>query len=186
MELGGVDAAYVTDNGTSNSTSVNEDTIKQHSLDVCVDGGSDLDVAVAIMRKKPPGCGYTGTTTVTVTDSDVPYPSLPAAAVSFTRAQKIPIYFSVSIKAVATPPADAQSQIVSAIVSMFNKDKTGNAVSGTVYSSNYFAPVLSIGSWVHLLGVTVGISANPSGVNISSNIDQVFTLSPSDVSVSVS
>jgi hypothetical protein len=39
-----------------------------HSIYVCVDGGSNLDVATAILAAKSGGCGYNGATVVNVTD----------------------------------------------------------------------------------------------------------------------
>lgn len=39
-----------------------------HSIFVCVDGGSDIDVATSILQPKSGGCGYNGATVVNITE----------------------------------------------------------------------------------------------------------------------
>lgn len=94
LNVENVESCFVIDNpsGIADTTKVPGKSLPPHSLYVCVDGGSNEDVAKAIFDKKSIGCDYAGTMeTVTVKDSDQDY------QVSFDRAELKPIYVTVSV-----------------------------------------------------------------------------------------
>ena len=65
----GVTSYVVRENYTSSSATIDSISIPANSIYCCVNGGTDLDVATAILNSKSIGCGWTGNTTVPVTDT---------------------------------------------------------------------------------------------------------------------
>lgn len=92
-------------------------TMVAHSIYVCVDGGTDLDVATAILNNKSLGAGYNGGTTVPVVE--------PASGqtydVTFDRPTAIPIKARVTIKS-GTYLVDPVTAIVNSILAYANGD----------------------------------------------------------------
>lgn len=183
----GVTAVYVVDNSTAAAVTTGGISLAAHSLYVCVNGGTDEAVALAMLRKKPPGCGYTGTTTVTVADPDSAYQTAPLYAVTFTRALATSLYFGVTIRASSTVPSTAATQIQAAILAAFEADG-GDAgiIGGTVYASAYYAAVAALGSWAKIVEITVGTAASPTGFTAALNINQIPTLDTASITVTVS
>ncbi|KAK0359783.1 hypothetical protein LTR94_029908, partial [Friedmanniomyces endolithicus] len=128
--------AYVTENDTASAVTVGGVSIAARSIYVCAYGGSDADVARAIWSKKPPGCGYTGSTTATVTDTDSGYVApYPTYSVKFQRPAALPIHFAVSIANGPQVPSDAAMQVKNAIVAAFNGEDGGQSarIGATIY-----------------------------------------------------
>jgi Baseplate J-like protein len=73
---------------------INSITLAPHSIFVCVDGGTDADVAAALLATKSLGCDWNGTTTVNVTDpvSGQVYP------VRFTRPAVVNVQARVTVR----------------------------------------------------------------------------------------
>ncbi|QHC34169.1 baseplate J/gp47 family protein [Komagataeibacter xylinus] len=183
----GVTASYVADNSTSAAVTTGGVSLAANSLYVCVNGGTDEAVALAILTKKPPGCGYTGTTTVTVADPNSAYQTAPTYSVSFTRATDTALYFVVTIKSGSSVPSTAATDIQAAIVAAFTADDgDGSIIGGTVYASTYYSAVAALGSWVRIVEITVGTSASPTGFTAALDIDQIPTLDASDITVTIS
>lgn len=69
-------------------------TLVEHSIFVCVDGGTDLAVAATLLANKSLGCDWNGSTTVNVTDSvsGQVYP------VSFSRPTVVDIAAKVTVR----------------------------------------------------------------------------------------
>lgn len=69
-------------------------TLVEHSIFVCVDGGTDLAVAATLLANKSLGCDWNGSTTVNVTDtaSGQVYP------VSFSRPTMIGVAAKVTVR----------------------------------------------------------------------------------------
>lgn len=66
-----------------------------HSIYVCVNGGSDLDVAAALLENKSLGCGWNGNTEVSVVEPV----STQVYKVRFDRPEPVPILIRVTITA---------------------------------------------------------------------------------------
>lgn len=86
-------------------------TIDPKSIFVCVYGGSDQDIGMALYKYTAPGCGFSGNTTVTVTDpwSNHDY------EVSFHRPTEVEIDVKVYVK-VDTGSGDVTGAIKQAIL----------------------------------------------------------------------
>lgn len=185
--VSGVTDAYVTDNSTSAAIKVGGVSIAAHSLFVCVNGGADEDVAQAILRKKPPGCGYTGTTSVTVTDANSAYSTAPSYAVRFTRATPTPVYVSVSLQGSSAVPSTAATEIQTAILAAFNGQDGGSRarIGGKLFASRYYSAVAALGTWARTIEITIGTTAKPTGFTAQMQIDQIPTLDASNIAVTV-
>lgn len=185
--VSGVTDAYVTDNSTGAAITVGGVSIAAHSLFVCVNGGTDEDVAQAILRKKPPGCGYTGTTSVTVTDANSGYSTAPSYTVQFTRATPTPVYVSVSLQSSSAVPSTAATEIQTAILAAFNGQDGGSRarIGGKLFASRYYSAVAALGTWVQIIEITIGTAADPTGFTVQMQIDQIPTLDASNIVVTV-
>ncbi|MFT9016569.1 MAG: baseplate J/gp47 family protein [Acetobacter sp.] len=181
----GVSAAYVADNSTAEPVTVGGVSLAARSLYVCVNGGTDTDVALAILSRKPPGCGYTGTTSVTVSDPNSTYSTPPRYTVSFTRAVATPVFFAVTLKNSAAVPSTAARDVQAAIVAAFATDPNAT-IGGTVFASSYYAAVAALGGWAQIIEITTGTVANPAGFTASLTIGQIPTLEAAAIAVTLS
>lgn len=90
-------------------------TLVPHSIYVCVDGGTDIDVATKILEKKSAGSNYNGTTTIAVIE---PF-SGQSFNVKFSRPAQVSILTRVTIKA-NTSILDPQAAVKDAILAFAN------------------------------------------------------------------
>ncbi|GAA3686684.1 MULTISPECIES: baseplate J/gp47 family protein [Acetobacter] len=184
LSVDGVTDAYVTDNSTDAAVTTGGVSIAAHSLFVCVNGGTDEAVALAIISKKPPGCGYTGTTSVTVTDPNSAYHTPPTYTVQFTRATDTPVFFAVSLQKNSGVPATAAAEVQAAILAAFD-GMEGSQIGQTLYASSFYSAVAALGSWVKIVEITIGTSSLPVGFTAPMDIDQIPTLEAANINVSV-
>ncbi|WP_338331989.1 baseplate J/gp47 family protein [Acetobacter sp. LMG 32666] len=183
----GVTDAYVCENSAANPVSVGGVTLPAHSLYVCVNGGLDADVALAILRKKPPGCASVGNSRVVVVDPNAAYATPPEYTVQFTRAQAVPVYVAVVLAGGVNVPSTAVTDVQAAIVAGF-AGATGAervAIGGTVYASNFYTSVSGVGDWVKIVGITVGLAAQPTVPTVALTIEQIPVVSTATISVQV-
>nr|WP_298794631.1 baseplate J/gp47 family protein [uncultured Acetobacter sp.] len=181
----GVTDVYVTDNSTSVSVTTNGVTLAPHSLYVCANGGADADIALAILRKKPPGCAYNGSTTVSVADSSGVYGTSPVYTVSFQRPTPTPLYVTVRVASSTAVPSTVTTDIQTAVQAAFLGDDGGTRarIGGTLYASRFYTAVAALGAWAQIVEITVGTSANPTGFTAQVQPDQIPTLEPATISV---
>jgi len=168
LDVSGVSDAYITENNTSAPTVITGVTIAANSIYLCAQGGADVDVATAILRKKMPGCAYNGTTTVSVTDTNPLFsPNFPTYSVKFQRPTPLTIKFAISIANSASVPADAATQIQSAIISAFAGGDGGPRarIGSVLFASRYYSTVAVLGSWVQIVSIKIGTT--------TANLDQV-------------
>lgn len=163
LGVSGIVDAFVTENDTAANVVVGSQTILAHSLYVCVEGGSDADVARAIWTKKPPGCDYSGSTSVVVEDNNSGYVTPPTYTVSFQRAASLAIGFDVKIANGPDVPGNAQALIAAAIAAVFpNVARIGQRV----YASSFVCAIAAIGDWVKINSVGVnGGTSQAVGIN---------------------
>lgn len=188
LQVDDVIDAYVVDNSTGSSATIGGVSIAAHSLYVAVVGGSDEDVARAIWLKKPPGCDYTGTTTVTVQDTGSGYvPPYPSYDVKFTRPTATPIYMTVQLTDGGDVPSDVISQVRDAITNAFVGGDGGTraGIGSTVYASRYYSAVGLLGSWARIVSIKVGTTSPGAADDVSLNINQVPTLSANNITVTL-
>ena len=157
-----------------------------NSVCVSVAGGTSSDIAQAIWNKKPPGCSYNGNTSVTVYDNNystpVPY------TVTYLTPTSVPVYFNVNIKNSSLLPANITTLVQNAVIQTFNGlDGSGPPVSigSTSYSGRYYANINAINPNVNVIEVYLGTSASPTTLFITIGIDQLPTLTASNISVTL-
>lgn len=98
--------------GYENDTgSVDANGVPAHSICIVVQGGSTVDIAEAIYRKKTIGCGTYGSTTVTVSD----YEGNPVD-INFDVATDIDIYGQITLTTTAKYTAAIGQKIIQAVV----------------------------------------------------------------------
>jgi uncharacterized phage protein gp47/JayE len=187
LNVPGVLDAYVTENPTAAPVTIGGVVIAARSLFVSVIGGALADIALAIWRKKAPGCGYTGTTTVTVEDDNsgysIPYPIYD---VTFTVPAALPIKFLVTLATSVSVPADAEALIQAAIISAFAGNDGGPRakIGTTVYASRFYSTVAMLGPWAQIISIKVGTGGGtPALDDVVVHIDQVPSTAAPDISV---
>lgn len=148
--------AYVTENPAASAATIGGVLLAANSLYVGVRGGSDNEVASAIWLKKPPGCNYTGTTSVVISDTNSGYLTPPTYTVKFTRVADLAIDFDVTLAAGPGVPGDAAVQVEAAIAALFpSLARIGQAL----YASSFTCAIGGLGPWVRLLTIEVNGAA---------------------------
>ena len=179
--------AVVVDNPSNSTVSYGSTSysLAAHSICVSVAGGTSSAVAQAIWSNKPPGCGYNGNTTITVYDTSYATPI--AYTVTYLSPTSTPTYFTVQIKNSALLPANITQLVQNAVIASFNGQDGGTAVSinSTTYSGRYYANINAISPAVNVIEVYLGLSASPSTLSIAFGIDQLPTLSASNIAVTL-
>lgn len=109
----GVRRAVVYENFTG---AVDANGLPEHSVAPIVDGGTDADVALAVFRKKNPGCElHAAGTSVVVPDVFDLYPSN-TKDITFSRPNYIDMIVAVTVQNDGTLPNDADDRIKAAIL----------------------------------------------------------------------
>ena len=172
--VNGVQRSIVYENDTG-STDANG--IPAHSISVVVLGGTSTDIATAIARRKTPGAQTYGSTTVTVYDSR----GL-GTAINFYFLTSTPIYFAVTIKALAGYVSTTGDAIKQAIADFVN----GLEIGGDVYIAQ--AQAISalqnspLGKTFYLTDFRQGLAATPTG---TTNLAIAFNVAASCVAANV-
>ncbi len=111
LSLDGVKSVDLYNNYKLNPVTTNGVTIDPKSVFVCVYGGSDQEIGMALYKATAPGCGFTGNTTVTVVDPWCNH----SYEVSFHRPTEVAIDVKVYVK-VDTGSGDVTGAIKQAII----------------------------------------------------------------------
>lgn len=179
----GVVDAYVVDNPLATAQTIRGVSVAAHSLYCCVLGGADQAVGNTIFTKLSPGAAMTGGTTVTVTDTNPAFVApFPTYSIQFDRPAAVPIFFAVSIVNGTSVPSDATTQVQQAITAAFAK---AARMGGDIEALAYAGAVAALGPWARLRSLTVGTAVNPTGANVSLNINQNPTISAANVAVTL-
>lgn len=107
----GVGSMTFLENTAATTQTISGVSLVAHSVWCCVDGGTDLDVASAILRSKSAGSNFNGAVTQSVTDSV----SGQAYTVRFDRPTAVPMLIRVTVRAnssVANPTAAVRDAIM--------------------------------------------------------------------------
>lgn len=188
LAVSGVTDVYVTENATGSAVTIGGVSVAARSLYVAVQGGADADVARAIWTRKPPGCAYTGGTTVTVQDSGsgyvAPYPSY---TVKFQRPSGKRIYMAVTLADNGQVPSDALAQVQAAALSAFAGNDGGppSRIGGTVYALRFAKAISNLGAWSQLISIVIGATSSPASASVSVNINEIPTLAAGDITLTL-
>jgi hypothetical protein len=157
--------------------------LTQNTIYVCVAGTyASIDVANAILSKKPPGCGYVGNTTITAYDTTVAAFTPPGYpySVTYQAAANVNIFVRASMINSAAIPANAQALLAQAIADAFSGADGGISaqIGQLVLPSRFYSGISKLGSWVQLLSLTIGSdAATPDAVVTGSIAGTTMTVS---------
>lgn len=112
LEVDGVDFCQVYENDTSGTV----DGIPSKAFEVVVRGGTDEDIATAILSKKPTGIQAYGSETVVVTDE---YGD--EFTIGFTRATEVPLEARLTLLVSSTQTSDWEDTVKQALVDKFTQ-----------------------------------------------------------------
>lgn len=164
LAVPGVNDAFVTENDNDTPLTIGGVTLAAHSVYVCVDGGTGVDVATAIWTRKAPGCAYTGTTSVTVYDTSQGYtpPGVPYV-VKYTPASDLPVVVQVNLINNPKIPSTADAQIQQAITNIFaGVGASSRPKIGVPFlASTLYPAIVALGSWAQILNIVVGSQNSP-------------------------
>jgi hypothetical protein len=155
----GVKSLTFRENVSSDPMTVDDVTLVPHSIYVCIDGGDDMAIAVAMLRKKSIGAGWNGDVEVNVVE---PY-SGQTYLVKFARPVIQQIYARVTIRAPETL-SDPAKAVRDAIVSYAQGDidgEPGFVVGGSVSGFELAAAVNMVDPSIFVKDVQ--IATDPDG-----------------------
>lgn len=127
--LDGVRSLAFRENTSDQTAVIDGISMKPHSIWVCVDGGSDTDIATSLLNTKSLGAGYNGSTVIDVVEPT----SGQTYEVMFDRPTQIPIYIKVTIKN-NTSTLNPNLVIRESIMNYVNGDQEGE--EGFVVGAN--------------------------------------------------
>lgn len=179
-------SAYIYENKTANSETTDGITIPGHSLYIVADGGTDADVAQAIFNTKSAGCGLSGTTTANAYDD---YGR--TYSVSFNRPTQVQIDVTVQAQNLSTlSPQTVSQQIKDAVLAFASDSIPGvdGAKIGQDISPFEIAGVINITvNGVFVKNVEICLhGGTPAASVIDIKLNEVATIAPADISVTVS
>lgn len=183
----GVRSLSFRENVTDAPLVIEDVTLDTHSIYVCVDGGTNSDVAASLLATKSAGCGWNGDVTVEVVDQY----SGQTYEVLFDRPQEISFKVRTTVSAGQAATINPVTATKEAIMAYVNGEIEGE--SGLVVGQNVsvfeLAGAVNImfpGIYVSNMEISAISSGGDSWVNIIDiSISQIATLDPSNIAVTV-
>lgn len=182
-------SSFVYDNGNNSPITYRGVTIEPHTVYVCVDGGTDQDVAQAIFNKISAGCGYTGLTgqavDVTVVDGsyNVPY------IVTFNRPELVSFEVNITVKQNAYTGSTLIEDVTQAILDWANGkvDNVDGLIIGQSVSPFEIAAAVSDQiPTIQVKSCLICVSGGTLGTNeLQCNVNQVYSVNESNITVTV-
>jgi uncharacterized phage protein gp47/JayE len=181
----GVRSLKFRENYTDAPVDIDDVTLAPHSVYACVDGGSDIDVATALLSKKSMGADWNGDVEVDVLDefSGQLYP------VKFDRPTAVPIEIRVTVKS-GSPLIDAYEETVRAIMdyaSGLQEGEDGFVVGEDVSTWEIGGAINRRQSALYVLNLEISDDAGATWQTtpIDIEINQIPTISEEDIEVTV-
>lgn len=154
-----------------------------HSMYAVVDGGSDLDVATAILSVKSLGCNYNGATVVNVTEPA----SGQVYAVQFDRPTLVPIKARATIRVQGAAIADPAAAVRTALMAYAAGEidgETGLIVGQSVSPFEFSGAINSQVPGIYVQKMEIALAAGALGVaEIPITIQQLATLNVNNIEV---
>lgn len=184
-----IKSSFVYDNGTNAAITYQDISIPAHSILIVVDGGTNMDVATAILNKKSSGSGYTTisgqSVTVNVPDGayGVNYP------VTFNRPEQLVFDISIDVNQNTYTGSDLSQAVKDAIISWANGDVAG--VDGLKIGQNVSpyeigAAVSDKIPQIYVKSVKICLhGGTPAATELTCTVGQVYTISESNITVTV-
>lgn len=177
--VNGVTDFFGYNNATASPVTVQSVVIAANSIYICVAGGSNSDVANAILSKKSAGVAMTGNTTVTAFDNNPLYAAPIAYSITFQRPTTLQVVFAVQLVNSPNLPANAFTQVQNAIVSAFQTGNLGpkGRIASILYAGAYIPAITALGTWAQVASIQIGSPNTPSAVVTGSIAGNTLTVS---------
>lgn len=184
-----VKSSFVCDNGTGVAITYDGISIPAHSILIVVDGGTDAAVAAAILNKKSSGSGYTSITgqavTVSVPDGayGVNYP------VTFNRPEQLAFDIEIDVVQNTYTGSDLEQAVKDAIMAWANGEVGG--VDGLKIGQNVSpyeigAAVSDKIPQIYIKSVKICLhGGTPAATELSCTVGEIYTISESNITVTV-
>jgi hypothetical protein len=182
MDTDGVKSLSFRENIASTTKTIDTIIMAPNSIFVCIDGGTDSDVAEVLLRNKSAGADWNGTTTVTVTE---PF-SGQDYDVKFQRPDDVPIWVRATVRPSAAL-SNPETTVKEAILEYVNgelSDEPGFVVGGEVSPFELAGAVNRIQPSIYVQKMEVsldGVSYVTTSLPIE--IDEIATLTEAHISV---
>jgi hypothetical protein len=180
----GVRSCVVVENYTAADVVVKGVNVLKNSIYVCVDGGADADVAMAMVLKKSLGCNWTGAHNV-----DVTHPATGQIYhVKFDRPTQEPIYMIVDVKA-GSAVADPQETVRQAIIAYAAGQLTGEEgliVAADVSAFELASAINAQAIDLFVTNLRIGTAPAPAtSATIVVNLDHIAQVLEGNIAVNV-
>lgn len=179
-DVDGVNSVAFRENITNDILVIDGVTLKPHSIYVAVDGGTDADIAYALLSTKSLGAGWNGDTAVDIIEaaSGQPY------AVQFQRAAAVPLYARIRAK---FNNLDAPSIVTGAIMAYSRGELEGDAgfvINGDVSPFELAGAVNQVEPRIFVTSVELSTDGtNYSAAVVPIDITQIPTIAPGSITV---
>lgn len=181
---------YGVDNPTSGTVVINGVSITAYSMYLAVVGGSDANVANAILTKRPPGTPMVGNTTVNVVynplgPNGLPlYSNPPTYAITFERPPDMNIMFAVVLVNSPNLPANANLLVQNAILGAFNGEFVDSngvnlpraRIASLLLASDYTECIKVLGPWARIRSIQINSPNTPTVTASASFATNVMTV----------
>jgi hypothetical protein len=180
----GIRSMTFRENVTNASIVIEGKTLVAHSIYACVDGGTDLIVATALLQKKSLGANWNGTTVVNVTEpiTGQIYP------VQFDRPTEVPIFVQVTVRGGAAYP-DVPGIVRSSMIDYANglqEGEDGFIVGGDVSPFELAGAVNREAPTIFVQNLLLSLNnVTFSAATIPITISQLATLLEGNIAVTV-
>ena len=188
-QVDNVKSSFVYDNGTSAAITYDGISIPAHSILIVVDGGTNDDVARAILNKKSSGSGYTSITgqsvTVNVPDGayGVNYP------VTFNRPASLAFDITIDVNQNTYTGSDLEQAVKDAILKWANGDLTdvdGLKIGQNVSPYEIGAAVSEQIPQIYIKSVKICLhGGTPAATELTCTVGQIYTIVESNITVTV-
>lgn len=118
--VSGVTSLQFRENVTNGTLVIDGVSLVAHSVWLCVDGGVDEDIGLALLESKSAGANWNGAESVAVTDPS----SGQSYTVNFARPTPVDIYFRITVREV-TPVANQTTSVVDAVLAWAANEVNG-------------------------------------------------------------
>jgi Baseplate J-like protein len=158
-EVEGVLDYYGIDNPTVGAITYLGQLIPAYGMFIAAAGGTNSDIAQAILTKRGPGTPMAGNTTVTAYDANPLYVSPVPYQITFERPASLPIAFAVVIKNGPGVPNNATALVQQAIINAFAGETAGvprARIGSEIFASSYYGAVAALGGWAQIISILIG------------------------------
>lgn len=177
----GVQSLVFRENVEATTEIIDGISMKPHSIYVCVNGGTDADVARSILDNRSGGSGFNGGTTVPTTAA-----SGQVIDVQFDRPTSIPFLVRVTVRLFGAA-GDVSNNIQTNILNWSNgliAGEDGLVVGGDISPFEIAGAAAQItGVYVVMCEIALSSTGIYQATEIAIAIDEIGTLSPSSITV---